>query len=250
MSQLTDKIALITGSSRGIGAAIAFDLAAAGADVVVNYCRNERAALGVRDRIERLGRRAMVVQADVRNKVDIDRMFDRAESDWGKIHILVNSAGLEIRGATRDFDEAAYDATLDTNLKGAFFCARRALEGMKENGWGRVINISSTHERTPTRFSAPYAMSKGGLLLMMREIAAEYSRYGITVNNVAPGAIRTDINREVLSDPAYEAKVVARIPAGFIGQPEDISKTVVFLCTDDARYITGASIFVDGGLSL
>lgn len=250
MSKLTDKIALITGASRGIGAAIAFDLAAAGADVVVNYRRNEHAALGVRDSIERLGRRAMVVQADVASKPDIDRMFDRAESDWGKVDILVNNAGIEVRCPVRDFDEADYDATLDTNLKGAFFCAQRALEGMKENGWGRLVNISSIHERTPTRFSAPYAMSKGGLLLLTRELAAEYSRYGITVNNVTPGAIRTDINREVLSDPAYEANVVARIPAGFIGQPEDVSKVVVFLCTDDARYITGASFVVDGGLSL
>jgi glucose 1-dehydrogenase len=250
MSTLTGKIALVTGAGRGIGAACAVELARAGADVVVNYHRSEEAARRVAGRIESLGRRASVVRADVAVKSEIERMFDEVESEWGAVNVLVNNAGIEIRTATSDCDEATYDATMDTNLKGAFFCARRALEAMRSKGWGRVINISSVHELTPTGFSAVYGMSKGGMLLLMRELALEYSRYGITVNNVAPGAIRTDINREVLADTAYEARVIGKIPAGFIGTPEDVARAVVFLASEDARYITGASLFVDGGLSL
>ena len=250
MSLPRSKAALITGGGRGIGRAIALDLAHAGADVIVNYNRSREQAEEVVGQIESMGRRALTVQADVSRKADIDRMFDHVEAEWGPVDILVNNAGIETRGQVQDFDEAAYDAILDTNLKGAFFCAQRALKHMSQKRWGRVVNVSSVHELTPTGFSTPYSMSKGGMLLLMRELALEYSQFGITINNVAPGAIRTDINREVLSDPEYEANVIAKIPARQIGDPEDVAKTVTFLVSDDARYVTGASIFIDGGLSL
>lgn len=250
MATLDGKIALVTGAGRGIGAAIALELARAGADLVVNYFRSEQKAREVQSQVERLGRRAMAVRADVARKADIDRMFDQIEAAWGAIDILVNNAGIEQRWPSRECREPDYDAIMDTNLKGAFFCAQRALEGMKAKGWGRVINISSVHEVKPTGFCSVYGMSKAGMAMMMRELALEYSRYGITVNNVAPGAIRTDINRQVLSDPAYEAKVLARIPAGFIGEPADVAPLVVFLASDAARYVTGATLLVDGGLSL
>ncbi len=250
MTSLQDQLALVTGSARGIGRAIALDLAQAGADVAVNYSRSRERAEEVVEQIEALGRKAMAIQADVSQKADIDRMFDLVEADFGPVSILVNNAGIEPRADVCDFDEATYDAVMDTNLKGAFFCAQRALRKMRDAGWGRVINISSLHELTPTGFSALYGMSKGGMALMMREMAKSYSRYGITINNVCPGATRTDINREVLSDPAYEAKVIEHIPAGFIADPEDIAPTVTFLASDAARYMTGASIFIDGGLWL
>ncbi len=134
-----------------------------------------------------MGRRALAVQADVSLKADIDRMFDRVEADFGPVDILVNNAGIEPRADVSDFDEATYDAIMATNLKGAFFCAQRALRKMRDAGWGRVINISSLHELTPTGFSALYGMSKGGMALMMREMAKSYSHYGITINNVCPG---------------------------------------------------------------
>lgn len=250
MSSLQDKLALVTGAGRGIGRAIALDLAQSGADVVVNYSRSREQAEEVVQQIEALGRQAAAIQADVSLKADIDRMFDRVEADFRAVDILVNNAGIEPRADVCDFDEATYDAVMDTNLKGAFFCAQRALQKMREAGWGRVINISSLHELTPTGFSALYGMSKGGMALMMREMAKSYSKYGITINNVCPGATRTDINREVLRDPAYEAKVIEKIPAGFIAEPEDIAPTVTFLASDAARYVTGASIFIDGGLWL
>lgn len=244
------KIALVTGASRGIGAAIAVELARAGADVAVNYCRSEAKAREVLDQIEKHGRRAMLVQADVAQKAEIDRMFDQIEAAWGKVDILVNNAGIEERWPTRECQESNYDAIMDTNVKGSFFCAQRALEGMKQKGWGRLINISSVHEVKATGFCSVYGISKGALQLLVRELALEYSRFGITVNNIAPGAIRTDINRKVLSDPAYEAKVMARIPAGFIGVPEDVAHLVAFVASDEARYLTGATLLIDGGLSL
>lgn len=244
------KIALVTGASRGIGAAIAVELARAGVDVAVNYWRSEAKARDVLDAVEKLGRRAMLVQADVAQKAEIDRMFDAVEAAWGKVDILVNNAGIEERWPTRECRESNYDAIMDTNVKGTFFCAQRALEGMKGKGWGRLINISSVHEVKATNFCSVYGISKGALQLLVRELALEYSRFGITVNNVAPGAIRTDINRKVLSDPAYEAKVTGRIPVGFIGVPEDVAHLVAFVASEEARYITGTTLFIDGGLSL
>lgn len=244
------RLALVTGAGRGIGAAVAMELARRGADVVVNYRASEDAARQLAAEIERLGRRAMLVQADVRRKDDIDRMFDQVEADSGAVDILVNNAGIEQRWASRDCREVDYDAIMDTNVKGAFFCAQRALEGMKAKGWGRVVNVSSVHEFKATGFCSVYGVSKGAMMMLARELALEYARFGITVNNVAPGAIRTDINREVLSDAAYEAKVTARIPVGFIGVPEDVAQAVGYLVSDQARYITGASLVIDGGLSL
>ena len=247
---LTGKTALVTGGSRGIGAAIASELASAGACVVVNFVHSTQAAEEVCENIQQQGRKAFALQADIGAVEEVNRMFDQVEAEFGPVDILVNNAGIEIRQSVLDFDEATYDRIMDTNLKGAFFCAQRALKTMQERQWGRVINISSVHETRPTGFCAVYGMSKGGMAMMTRELAKEFSKYGITVNNIAPGAIRTDINREVLSDPAYEAKVLARIPAGEIGVPEDVTQAVAFLASDAARYITGASIFVDGGLCL
>ncbi len=250
MSSLSNKIALVTGGSRGIGAAIALELAEAGADVVVNYNHSEDKALTVARQIEDKGKKALALQADISQVSCIHDLFDQIENQLGTVDILVNNAGLEIRRSFQEFDESTYEKIMNTNLKGAFFCAQRAIGGMKTKQWGRVINISSVHELTPTRFCSVYSMTKSGMILMMREMAVEFSQYGITINNIAPGAIRTDINREVLSDPAYELKVINKIPSRFIGEPEDVAKTAVFLASDNARYITGASIFIDGGMQL
>jgi glucose 1-dehydrogenase len=247
---LQGKTALVTGAARGIGAAIALRLAEAGAAVALNYSRSREQAEQLRAAIETAGGRALTVQADVSRWDDIQRMFDELDRAGWNLDILVNNAGIETRQTTESFDEATYDRIMDINLKGSFFCAQRALAGMKQRGWGRVINISSVHETTPTAFCTVYSMSKGGLLLMMRELALEYSRYGITVNNIAPGAIRTDINRAALARPGYEEKVKAKIPAGYIGEPDDVAHLAVFLASDAARYITGASLVADGGLSL
>ena len=247
---LQGRRALVTGASRGIGAAIALDLARAGAEVAVNFSRSPDRAEDVCRKIRELGVRTLAVGADVADVGAIRAMFDRVEAELGPVDILVSNAGIEPRRTIEEFDEATYDAIMDTNLKGAFFCAQRALPAMKAKGWGRIINISSVHEEVPFSPSSVYSLSKAGLWMLTRELANTYSRHGITVNCVAPGAVRTDLNRHALADPDYEARVVAKIPAGWIAEPGDISQTVVFLATDAARYITGASIRVDGGLSL
>jgi glucose 1-dehydrogenase len=250
MTELTNCVALVTGASRGIGAAIARALAQAGATVALNYCRSSDRAEAVGAAIAQAGGRAITVRADVARSDEIDAMFDRIAAELGPVDILVNNAGIESRGGALDFTEAEYDRILDTNLKGAFRCAQRALPGMKSRAWGRILNISSVHELKPTGFCAPYSLSKGGLLMLTRELALEFSPFGITVNSVTPGAIRTDMNREVLANPAYEARIIAKTPARRIGEPSDVARAVLFLASPEARFITGASLFVDGGLSL
>jgi len=247
---MKNKIALITGGNGGIGSTIATELAAAGARVVINYLHQPEKAEALCASIQSAGGEAMAVRADICEHAQIEAMFDQVEAEWGTVDVLVNNAGIEIRCPALDFSEEDYARILDTNLKAAFFCAQRALRGMKDRGWGRVINISSVHEIKPTGWSIPYSMSKGGLAMMTRELAFEFSKFGITINSITPGAIRTDINREVLSDPAYEARVLTKIPAGFIGETTDVAALVAFLASDRARYITGASLFIDGGMAL
>jgi len=248
MADLTGKKALVTGASRGIGAAIAIELAKRGADVVINYNRSLKAAEEVEKIVADLERQPLLIQADVGKLPDLEKMFDRVEETWGPIDILVNNAGVENRKSSLEMTEDDYDWMMNINLKGAFFCAQRALRGMVRKEWGRVINISSVHDRQPTGFCSIYSMTKGGMQMMTKEFAYEFSKFGITVNTLSPGAIRTDMNREVLADPAYEAKVVDKIPSRFIGEPEDIAMAAAFLASEEARYITGATLYVDGGL--
>ena len=244
------KTALVTGGSRGIGAGIALALADAGFQVAINYNRGVDPAAALQKTILAHGKMAKTFQADVSKYDDIQRLFDEVEKEFGPVDVLVNNAGLEIRHPSTEYDEATWDIIMNTNLKGAFFCSQRALRTMKDRGWGRIINISSVHETRPTGNRSIYSISKGGMLMMTREHAREFGAFGITVNSIAPGAIRTDLNRKVLEDPAYEAMVLKNIPANYIGVPEDIGGTVVFLTSDAARYVNGAAIYIDGGLSL
>ncbi len=244
------KVALVTGAGRGIGAAIAMALGKAGFITWVNYSRSAEAAESVCTKIREAGGQAFSIRADVGKYADIQEMFDTIEAQSGAVDVLVNNAGIEIRMPATDYPEEIYDQIMNINLKGAYFCTQRALRTMKERKWGRVINISSVHEDRPTANRGIYSISKAGMWMMTREHAKEFGMYGITVNSVAPGAIRTDLNREVLEDPAYEEMVLRNIPAKFIAEPEDISGIVIFLTTNEARYVNGASIYVDGGLAL
>ena len=248
MVDLMGKKVLITGTSRGIGAAIAIKMAECGADIVVNYLDNKEEAETIQQKISEVGRKSLLIQADVGKLQDIRQMFDRIEASWHSIDILVNNAGVQTRKSFLEMDEQDYDWMMNVNLKGAFFCAQMALRVMVKQNWGRIINISSVHERQPTGFCSIYSMTKGGMMMMTRELALEFSKSGITVNNIAPGAIRTAMNREVLANPEYEARVINKIPARFIGEPADIAHAAAFLASEVARYITGASLYVDGGL--
>lgn len=250
MIDLTHKIALVTGASRGIGAAIATDLARSGARVAINYVHSAEKAEAVRDQIIAAGGQAITVKADMANPSEITAMFAQIRAELGEVEILVNNAAVETRIPSIDFPVEEYDRIMDTNLKACFLCCQQALPAMKAKGWGRIINISSVHEIKPTGFCTPYSMSKGGLFMMTRELALEFSQFGITINNIAPGAIRTDINRAVLADPEYEARVIAKTPARLIGDPYDIARAVTFLADPASRFITGTTLFIDGGLTL
>lgn len=243
------RTALVTGGSRGIGAEIAAALGKAGFFVVVNYRENGEAARKTLDRIDFAGGQGNMLQADVSQYDEVQRLFDETESRFGPVDVLVNNAGLEIRRPSIEYDEATYDRIMNTNLKGAFFCASRAIRTMKERRWGRVINVSSIHDDRPTGNRSVYSMSKAALVMMTREMAREYGGDRITVNAISPGAIRTDLNRKVLEDPAYEERVLRNIPARFIAEPSDVSGAVVFLVGEEARYINGAHLVIDGGMS-
>ncbi|HUZ02257.1 MAG TPA: SDR family oxidoreductase [Thermomicrobiaceae bacterium] len=245
---LTGKVALVTGSSSGIGKAIAIRLAHEGCDVCVNYHREEAAAQDTVQQIQGLGRKAIAVQADMGASTDVQAMVGRCETELGGLDIMVNNAGVEIKAPFIEVTEEHWDLVVHTNLKGVFFGMQAAARYMVPRRSGRIINISSIHEDATMPGNAPYCAAKGGVRMLMRTVAVELAPYGITVNNVAPGAIMTPINRDTLSDPAKVAALEAVIPMARIGTPDDVAGVVVFLASDDAAYVTGATYFVDGGM--
>jgi len=246
---LTGKVAVVTGASSGIGKAVALRLARDGADVCVNYLHEKAAADAVQREIEKLGRRAIVVAADVARVEDARRLVAEAVAQLGHLEILINNAGIEFKSPFVDVAEQQYDAVMAVNLKGAFFCAQAAAKQMIQQGnGGRIVNISSVHEDLPLPEYSPYSASKGGMRMLMRTICLELAPYGITVNDVGPGAIATPINRTVRSNPTLLHELLAEIPLGRIGSPEDVAGAVSFLASSEAAYVTGSTYFVDGGL--
>ncbi len=250
--RLDGKVALITGSDSGIGAATAEAMARDGAHVAVVYHTDEDGARETAAAVERQGRRAVVVQADVSDVRSVERMFDRTVEALGPPDVLVNNAGVNY------VDEPAIDMDLDdwslrlrTDLDGPFLCARRFVRERRRNGGGgRIVNITSVHEETPIPRGAAYNAAKGGLRNLTRSLALELAAEGITVNNVAPGMILTPMNQEAVEDPEERERASRHIPMRRPGEPRDVAELVAFLATDAASYITGATIFVDGGLML
>ena len=246
--RLKDKVAVVTGASRGIGRGIAVRLAKEGVVVIVNYNSSANEAAQVVSEIEQAGGRAIAHKADVGDLESHDALL--AECDqFGGIDILVNNAGIEVLEWSLEVTPTAWDKTHDVNLKGCYFLSCRAARAMKGRG-GKIICISSVHDVQPLRRRSAYSSSKGGLLMMVKSLALELAQFGINVNGVSPGAILTDMNRASLEDPAGRERMLARIPAGRIGNPEDIAGAVAFLASSDADYIHGTTIYVDGGLLL
>lgn len=248
--RLDGKNALVTGSDQGIGKAIALRLAQEGANVVVCHRRSPEQAEEVRAQIEAMGRRTVVVQADVSRVAETTRLFEQSVAALGSIDILINNAGIEKSADFWDVTEDDYRLVIDVNMTGPFFLTQAFVRHRRAaGGGGKVINNSSVHEELPFPHFTAYCMSKGGLKMMMRNLSIELAPLGITINNIAPGAIETPINTALLNDPVLRDKLMANIPLRRLGQPEDVAGLVAFLASSDADYITGATYFVDGGLT-
>jgi glucose 1-dehydrogenase len=247
--RLAGKGALVTGSSQGIGAAVAERLALEGADVVVNYHTHPEGADEVVQKIRAAGRKSISIQANLEHVPEVQRLVQASVSSLGKLDILVNNAGVEKNADFWTTSERDYDLVMNVNLKGVFFVTQSFVRHLMETKRpGKIINMSSVHEELPFPHFAPYCMSKGGVKMMTRDLAIELAPLGITVNSIAPGAIETPINAKLLRDPAKLNALLDNIPLRRLGKPEDVAGVAAFLASSDADYITGTTLFADGGL--
>jgi len=254
---LAGQRAIVTGASSGIGAAIAESLASAGAAVVVNYSRDEAGAARVVTDIEQKHGRAVAIRADVSREDEVVAMFKRSIESFGSIDILVNNAGLQKDAAFVDMTIADWDRVIGVNLTGQFLCAREAVREFLRRGptehssaLGKIVCVSSVHDIIPWAGHANYAASKGGVSMLMKTMSQELARHRIRVNSVAPGAIKTRINRDAWATPDAEQSLLRLIPYGRVGEPVDIGRAAVWLASDDSDYINGATLYVDGGMTL
>jgi glucose 1-dehydrogenase len=255
---LAGQKALVTGASSGIGKGVALALGKAGADVVVNYVANPEQAEEVVAEIRHEGGNAFACKADVSQEDQVELMFAKMIAEYGTIDILVNNAGLQRDARLEEMTLAQWNAVIGVNLTGQFLCAREAVKEFKRRGVkpdvscaaGKIICISSVHEVIPWAGHVNYAASKGGVMLMMKSIAQEVAPHRIRVNSVCPGAIRTPINTAAWNTPEAYADLMKLVPYKRIGEVDDVGRVVAWLASDEADYITGASIFVDGGMTL
>ncbi|MGE8612870.1 MAG: glucose 1-dehydrogenase [Achromobacter veterisilvae] len=261
-SDLQGRVALVTGASSGIGRAIAIALAEAGARVVVNHRAGgdsqARAAVVVED-IQRLGGHAVAAAADISREAEVDHLFEQAARHFGRLDILVNNAGIEHPSPIADMTLDDWRRVIDVNLTGHFLCARAAARAFETQpadparqglAQGNILFISSVHEVIPWAFQVNYAASKGGVSLLMKSLAQELAPARIRVNSIAPGAIRTAINRPAWDTPDSLANLLKLIPYGRIGEPEDVARAALWLVGDASDYVTGTTLFVDGGMTL
>jgi glucose 1-dehydrogenase len=254
---LRGQSAIITGGNSGIGRGIANALAAAGADVVIDYHSHDKQALEVQKEIAALGRKCVVVQADVSKEADVENLFARASAELGAIDIVVANAGMQRDAPIDQMTLEDWQRVIDVNLTGQFLCARAAVRAFKRQGQrsvskalGKIVHVSSVHEVIPWGGHANYAASKGGIMMLMKTLAQELAPQKIRVNGICPGAIRTPINRTAWETPEAYEQLLKLIPQKRIGEPEDIGRAVAWLVSDLADYVTGLSMFVDGGMLL
>ena len=246
---LKDKTVIVTGGNSGIGAAIALAAGREGANVVIDYVVHPEATEELDDEITKAGSEAIGVDADVSKVADLRRLIEVAVAQYGRIDVLVNSAGIETRTSLLDTTEEDYDKVMAVNLKSAFFGSQLAArQFIAQGGGGVIINISSVHEDWPMPGNTPYCVSKGGMRMLTRNAAVELGPHGIRMLNVAPGAVDTPINTSTTTDPDKLKALNASIPLGRVARPEEVAETVVFLASDKAGYVTATTVVVDGGI--
>lgn len=247
---LEGKRALVTGANSGIGASIAAGLAAAGARVCVNYVVSPEAADAVVAGIRQAGGEAVAIQADVSDAGQVGAMFAALDRAWGGVDVLVNNAGVDgPRALAWEADPAAWERVLRINLVGGFLCAREALKRMVAQRGGVILNLTSVHEKIAWSGYSAYTAAKAGLSMLTKTLAQEAAPFGVRALSLAPGAIRTPINRPVWSDPASLADLLGKIPLGRMGEPEEIARVATFLLSDAASYLTGSTVYADGAMT-
>ncbi len=248
--RLEGKVALITGADSGIGQATAMVFAAEGADVVVHYHQDRDGADETRQRVEAAGRRSVIIQADVSEESQVERMFDLALDHMGHLDILMNNAGVDASGTeVADLATDVWDRAIRTNLYGYFFCCRRFIRHRRDQGGGgKIVNVTSVHDTIPRAGASDYDCSKGGQLNLTRTLALELAPLKINVNNIGPGMVLTPFNQEAMDDPQELDQQVQSIPWKRAAEPEEIGKLALYLCSQDADYVTGATFYIDGGL--
>jgi glucose 1-dehydrogenase len=247
--RLENKVAIVTGSSSGIGAAIALAFVQEGAAVVVNYSRQEDAAQKVLQQIESAGGKGLVVGADVSDPKEVEAMVQQAVGAFGRLDIMVNNAGMERKMPFLETPFEVWQETLAVNLTGAWLGCQAAAKRMVAQGdGGRIINVSSVHEDLAMPTNAPYCATKGGVRMLMRTLAVELAPHNITVNNVAPRAIETPMDAPLEANPEEMKELLSEIPLGRMGKPEEVANLALFLASDDSSYVTGSTMFVDGGM--
>ena len=244
---LGGRVALVTGGSRGIGRALVRGLAEAGADVALNYMRDEGAAAEALREARACGVRAAAYAADVSRPAEALRLVERAEAEFGRIDLLVCNAGIWEGAAVEEITEELWDRVLDTNLKGTWTVCRAAVPGMKRRRFGRIVIVSSTAGQRGEAFVSNYAASKGGQISLTKSLATELGPYGINVNAVAPGWVDTEMNRGVFADAEARRKIEEGIPLGRVATAEEIARPILFLCSEWARHVTGEVLNVNGG---
>ena len=247
--RLENKVAVVTGSSSGIGAAIALAFAREGAAVVVNYSRREDAAQKVLQQVEAAGGKGLVVGADVSDPKEVEAMVQQAVGTFGRLDIMVNNAGMERKMPFLQTPFEVWQETIAVNLTGAWLgCQAAAKQMVAQDEGGRIINVSSVHEDLAMPTNSPYCATKGGVRMLMRTLAVELAPHDITVNNIAPGAIDTPMDAPLKQDPDAMKELLAEIPLGRMGKPEEVANLALFLASDDSSYVTGSTLFVDGGM--
>ncbi|WP_181276730.1 SDR family oxidoreductase [Arcticibacter pallidicorallinus] len=257
-NNLQKKTILVTGASSGIGQGIAIRFGQQGANVVVNYHSDEEGAKSTLDKINAAGGDGFIYQADVSSEEEVKGMYEEAVKKYGSIDVLINNAGIQKDSSFSEMTLDEWNGVIKTNLTGQFLCAREAIRlfvqkpdvGNEAKAKGNIIFISSVHDIIPWAGHVNYASSKGGISMLMKSLALEVAQKKIRVNCISPGAIATDINDDVWKDEQKKAELLKLIPYKRIGQPEDIAKTAVWLASDESDYITGTTIYVDGGMTL